>query len=258
VVAGRRWSAQRFHCSGSCDGPSALACRPSPTKINFERSHAQPSPSTDRGLARMLLADRPVLEHPRRVNHCGVECGGPVVTPNHSCWLCRFDNAVRCRPHTGRRLRFTQSRPCTGMTEQHVVGLEPPHPLGGPAISKAPGSAQHDVGPSHRRGPSIGSLVATDLEGPRPTPPGPTRRDSPRLPGLRRRRFGGFPLLLSGLDQDLDTPDSPTTEGTSTLRPAEAAETHPRIEVKSDDEVHQCSNPPRQASTDPQEATPSP
>jgi hypothetical protein len=36
---------------------------------------------------------------------------------------------------------------------------------------------------------------------------------------------------VDGLDQDLDTPDSPTTEGTSTLRPAETRATHPRIEA---------------------------
>jgi hypothetical protein len=40
---------------------------------------------------------------------------------------------------------------------------------------------------------------------------------------------------VDGLDQDLDTPDSPTTEGTSTLRPAETSVAHPRIEAKGTD-----------------------
>jgi hypothetical protein len=33
------------------------------------------------------------------------------------------------------------------------------------------------------------------------------------------------------LDQELDTPDFPTTEGTSASRPAALATTHPRIEA---------------------------
>src|SRR5215211_4337210 len=48
---------------------------------------------------------------------------------------------------------------------------------------------------SHRRGPSVGSLVATDPEGPRPISPGTTRPARPGTPHPREIRRAGKGLV---------------------------------------------------------------
>jgi hypothetical protein len=92
-----------------------------------------------------------------------------------------------------RRYRCREACPVRGFTEDHGLALRRPrHGHVGCTRSRTtpPGRSRRL---SHRRGLSIGSLVATDPEGPRPTSPGPTRqpvlsqRYPPRSPKAVKR-----------------------------------------------------------------------